>query len=76
LRLEKGDVLYLTTDGYPDQFGGPAGKKYMTKNLKNFLAGISSMKADVQEQQVRTNIREWMQNYEQVDDLLVIGIRL
>jgi serine phosphatase RsbU (regulator of sigma subunit) len=76
LRLEKGDVLYLTTDGYPDQFGGPAGKKYMTKNLKSFLAGISSMKADVQEQQVRTNIREWMQDYEQVDDLLVIGIRL
>jgi serine phosphatase RsbU (regulator of sigma subunit) len=76
LQLNKNDEIYLTTDGYPDQFGGPEGKKYMTKNLKQFFIGISHLSAELQEENIKKNINNWMQGHEQVDDLLVIGIKL
>lgn len=75
-RLDEGDTLYATSDGYPDQFGGRDGKKYMSKNLKAFLISISQLAMEAQEQVLRDNIREWMRGHEQVDDLLVLGIRL
>ncbi len=74
--LNKNDILYLSTDGYPDQFGGTDGKKYMSKNVKSFVASISSLPMHEQEKQIADNINNWMRHYEQVDDLLVIGIKL
>ena len=68
LKLNKGDTLFLSTDGYPDQFGGQYGKKYMTKNFKNFLVNNIHLSISEQEKEVRANINNWMQNHEQVDD--------
>ncbi len=76
LQLNKGDTLFLSTDGYPDQFGGPHGKKYMSKNFKSFLIANSNLEIQEQGREIKSNINNWMQNHEQVDDLLVIGIRL
>lgn len=76
LKLSAGDILIASTDGYPDQFGGPQGKKYMSKNFKNFISSISGKTIGEQEILIRQNINDWMKGYEQVDDLLVIGIRL
>lgn len=76
LQLNKGDILFITTDGYPDQFGGKHGKKYMTKNFKNFLLDNIHLPIQEQEREIKSNINTWMQGYEQVDDLLVIGIKL
>lgn len=76
LNLNKGDLLFVSTDGYPDQFGGPQGKKYMSKNFKTFLMENIHLPISEQEIKIRANINTWMQGYEQVDDLLVIGIRL
>jgi serine phosphatase RsbU (regulator of sigma subunit) len=76
LQLNEGDILIASTDGYPDQFGGPHGKKYMTKNFKNFISSIASLPVAEQEKHIRQNINDWMKGYEQVDDLLVIGIKL
>ena len=76
ITLNKGDILYLTSDGYPDQFGGKDGKKYMSKNFKNFLVSNSALPMQQQSVLIRDNINNWMSNYEQVDDLLVIGIKL
>lgn len=76
LKLKAGDSLYLTSDGYPDQFGGPDGKKYMSKNFKNYLLAINSTPMHQQEKMLRDNIINWMGQHEQVDDLLVIGIKL
>jgi serine phosphatase RsbU (regulator of sigma subunit) len=76
LNLEKGDRLYMSTDGFPDQFGGPDEKKYMTKNFKQFLLNKSSFSINEQTDIVSYEINKWMQNTEQVDDLLVIGIEL
>ena len=76
LQLSKGDNLYISSDGYPDQFGGPKGKKYMTANFKKFILSIQNYSIQQQHSLVEKNINGWMQGYEQVDDLLVIGIKL
>ncbi|MEO6305207.1 MAG: SpoIIE family protein phosphatase [Bacteroidia bacterium] len=76
LQLNSNDVLYATTDGYADQFGGPDGKKYMSKKMKGFLTENSFNPMPHQENLLRKDINDWMDGFEQVDDLLVIGIKL
>lgn len=75
-QLAKGDVLYMSSDGYPDQFGGPKGKKYMTANFKKFIVSIKDLPIAQQQKLIKENIDEWMKGFEQVDDLLVIAIKL
>lgn len=76
ISLNANDVVYLTSDGFPDQFGGPDGKKFMTKNMKQFLKEIMHLPVDEQQKLVSDKINAWKGNYEQVDDLLVIGVRV
>jgi serine phosphatase RsbU (regulator of sigma subunit) len=76
LQLNKGDVLYATSDGYPDQFGGALGKKYMSKNLKELILNNYQLDMDVQHDLFKDDINNWMKDVEQVDDLLLIGIKL
>ncbi len=73
--LAPNDTIYLTSDGFPDQFGGPNGRKFMTKNMKTFLIEISDLPMVEQKQLVSSKINTWMGNLEQVDDLLVIGLK-
>lgn len=74
-KVETNDVIYLTSDGYPDQFGGPNGKKFMAKNMKDFLKDIMTLPVEEQKQLLADKINAWKGNLEQVDDLLVIGVR-
>lgn len=76
LQLNNGDVLYAQSDGYADQFGGESGKKYMTKNFKAYLLNNATLSMDEQSKRLKSNINEWMGRHEQVDDLLVIGVKL
>lgn len=76
VKLKPGDVVYATSDGYADQFGGATGKKYMTKNFKSYLLAKAQLPMDVQCHDLKNNINSWMGNHEQVDDLLVIGIKV
>jgi serine phosphatase RsbU (regulator of sigma subunit) len=76
IQLAENDLVYMTSDGYPDQFGGPEGKKFMTKNFKKLLLSIKQLGIREQESTVRNAINQWKEGYEQVDDLLVIGCRL
>ena len=71
-----GDTLYLYTDGYADQFGGPKGKKFKYKPLNELLVKISSKGAEIQETLLRNNFDDWKGDLEQVDDVLIIGIIL
>ncbi len=73
--LAAGDTVYLTTDGFPDQFGGPDGRKFMTKNMKAFLLEIYTLEMGQQQNHIENKINEWKGNLEQVDDLLVIGLK-
>jgi serine phosphatase RsbU (regulator of sigma subunit) len=72
---EKGDVLYLFTDGYSDQFGGPKGKKYKYKRLIEKLVQISKDVFSMQKTEIESEFLTWKGTLEQVDDVLLIGIR-
>lgn len=76
LQLQKGDSIYMFTDGYPDQFGGEKGKKVKTANMKVMLEQIHSLPIDKQKMIVDRYFNRWKEGYEQVDDVLFIGIRL
>jgi serine phosphatase RsbU (regulator of sigma subunit) len=76
LELQKGDIIYTLTDGYQDQFGGEKGKKYMIKNLKNFLLSISNLPMNEQQDKLQQDFAAWKGQNEQVDDVCIIGVRL
>jgi len=76
LNLNKGDTLYLFTDGYADQFGGEKGKKFKYKALQEKLVLISQQPMAEQKRILETTLNEWKGNLEQVDDILIIGIRV
>ena len=76
INYEKSDVLYLYTDGYADQFGGPKGKKYKYRPLNEMLQKISVDTMDTQITALTGEFKNWRGELEQVDDVLVIGIRL
>jgi len=83
IQIQKEDHIYIFSDGYQDQFGGPKGKKYMTKQLKKYLISIYEHPMQEQMESLDKNIEEWM-NYsengseahnDQVDDILMIGVK-
>ena len=76
IQLEKGDKVYLFTDGYPDQFGGEKGKKFMYKRFRELLLKVSSKNIDAQEQELEQELMGWKRDLEQVDDICVIGIEV
>jgi hypothetical protein len=76
LKLNKGDTFYLSTDGYADTFNGQNSKKLTTKKFKQLLLDIQHKTMQEQEQHLDNFIEAWKAGTEQVDDILVIGIRL
>ncbi|MBL4716308.1 MAG: SpoIIE family protein phosphatase [Bacteroidia bacterium] len=72
----EGDTFYLFSDGYSDQFGGPKDKKYTSRRFKDFLLKVQSNSMQEQEQLLETEIKNWRGDVEQVDDILVIGVRV
>jgi len=71
-----GDVVYIFSDGYPDQFGGEKGGKYMSGKFVKFLHSIHHLSLDDQYQKLDEELISWKRNEDQVDDILVIGIKL
>jgi len=77
IEIKKGDCFYMTTDGYPDQFGGPRGKKLKTKILKNYLIEIHKKPMGEQQKMLSQNIIDWMgDEHEQIDDICIVGIKI
>jgi|JI9StandDraft_1071089.scaffolds.fasta_scaffold26053_1 serine phosphatase RsbU (regulator of sigma subunit) len=74
--LQTGDVVYSLTDGFPDQFGGEKGKKFMSKNLKELLAANAHLPMPEQKQLLEHTLVNWIGHLEQIDDITVIGIRV
>jgi len=76
VNLKEGDCLYIFSDGYADQFGGPKGKKFMRKRFRELLMEISHLPMPEQKWRLMDTLDRWQGNQEQVDDILVIGIRI
>ncbi|KPK86892.1 MAG: hypothetical protein AMS27_04055 [Bacteroides sp. SM23_62_1] len=75
INLQKGDAIYMFSDGYADQFGGPAGKKFKYKPFQELL--VSLQEKNMEEQKVILNgkIEEWRGDFEQIDDIIVVGMK-
>jgi hypothetical protein len=74
-QAEEGDMIYLFSDGYADQFGGDRGKKLMYRRFKDLLLECAHLPVKKQMSYLDNHMQTWMSGYEQVDDILVIGIR-
>ncbi len=74
--LVKGDSFYMFTDGYADQFGGPLNKKFMSKQFFDLIAANAKNNLSSQQVTLEKSFENWKGNYEQVDDVLVIGIKI
>jgi serine phosphatase RsbU (regulator of sigma subunit) len=80
IKLQHGDMLYMLSDGFADQFGGPKGKKFKDKPLKELLLSISDKPLNVQNEILERTLDEWKNGYEtnygQTDDITVMGIKI
>jgi serine phosphatase RsbU (regulator of sigma subunit) len=74
--LQTGDVVYTLTDGFPDQFGGEKGKKFMSKNLRELLSANAHLPMKEQKEFLEKIFSDWVGNLEQVDDVCIIGVRV
>jgi len=74
--VTKGDTIYLYTDGYADQFGGEKGKKFKYKPLNDLLLSFSNEQLSNQKEILETTFANWKGNLEQVDDVLILGIKI
>lgn len=76
LQLQKGDMLYLFSDGYADQFGGEKNIKFLLQNFRALLMDIHTLELDEQKQVLAQTIENYQGNQKQVDDMLVMGVRM
>jgi len=74
IQLQKGDCVYLYSDGFADQFGGPRGKKFKYNYLKKLLISLRELSPEEQREKLLSTIENWRGNLDQVDDILVIGV--
>jgi serine phosphatase RsbU (regulator of sigma subunit) len=76
IQLERNDVIFSLTDGFPDQFGGEKGKKFMSKNLRELLSANAQLPMKEIKYLLEQTFRDWVGDLEQVDDVTVIGVRV
>ncbi|MDA3780382.1 MAG: tetratricopeptide repeat protein [Bacteroidales bacterium] len=76
IKIQKGDMLYLFSDGYADQFGGEKGMKFRQTPFKNLLLKIHKEKPEEQKLILTNTLNEWQGDYKQIDDIMILGIQL
>lgn len=76
LQVKKGDCIYIFSDGYVDQFGGNDNKKFKTSRLQELILSINKNSMEEQKKVIHQKLKNWQGNNEQVDDILVIGVRI
>jgi serine phosphatase RsbU (regulator of sigma subunit) len=74
--IQKDDIIYIFSDGFSDQFGGPDGKKYKYRRFRHLLLNLHQLPMEKQHEILENNVMEWRGEQEQVDDILVIGIKV
>ena len=76
VKVETGSMIYMFTDGYADQKGGPKNEKYFSTVFKQLLNSLANKNATEQKEILHTTFNDWKGSNEQIDDILVIGIRI
>ena len=76
IELVKGDLIYIFSDGFYDQFGGENGRKMFTRNFKQMLIDIHQLEIAEQQKELEQRFDQWKGNYRQIDDVLVIGMKV
>lgn len=76
LEVKEGDCIYILSDGYPDQFGGPRGKKFKYKPLKRILEKVGDQPMAEVHDMLNITFEEWRGDHEQIDDVCIIGVRV
>ncbi|MBA3972166.1 MAG: SpoIIE family protein phosphatase, partial [Bacteroidetes bacterium] len=76
IQLKKGDCFYIFSDGYVDQFGGEGNKKFKSSKFQELLISINNQSMPEQEKSIIKAFKDWKGNNEQVDDILIIGVRV
>jgi len=75
IHYQEGDIFYIFSDGYPDQFGGPDERKFSTRQLKDLFVNISGYDSEKQIEILNNTLEEWRGNTKQIDDILIVGIK-
>jgi len=76
IQLEKGDLIYIFTDGYQDQFGGEKGKKFKAASFKELILRIHQLPVENQKEEIQQVFDYWKGSFEQLDDICIIGVRI
>ncbi len=76
IQMKKNDVIYLFSDGFQDQFGGESSKKYSSKQFKETLTALSGFSMDEQHAELEKVLVTWRGDNQQIDDILIVGIRI
>jgi serine phosphatase RsbU (regulator of sigma subunit) len=76
ISIVQGDMIYLASDGYQDQFGGESNRKFMVKNFRTLLTNISTEDIESQAKILENNILAWRGQYKQTDDVMVFGLKI
>ena len=76
IQLTQGDIIYIFSDGFHDQFGGVKGKKYMSLRFKKLLLKISEQNHTLRRKALKEEFIEWTKDHEQIDDVCVFSVEL
>jgi serine phosphatase RsbU (regulator of sigma subunit)/HAMP domain-containing protein len=76
VKLNSGDSIFISSDGYADQFGGPRGRKFMVSNFRQLMLDIHQLPMEEQKKVLDERFEEWKGELEQIDDICVIGVRV
>jgi serine phosphatase RsbU (regulator of sigma subunit) len=76
ISVQKGDVVYIFSDGFADQFGGPKGKKLKLNGFRDILKELHDKPMNIQSELLALKLQDWMGKLEQVDDIVVMGVRI
>ncbi len=75
-QLQKDDILYMFSDGYEDQFNGKTGEKFKIKRFRELLLSIHNENGEKQKRILEKNFIDWKGDYEQIDDVLILGLKI
>ena len=76
IEIQKDDMFFMFSDGFPDQFGGEKNTKFSTKRLLGLLQEVSDLSIDEQYEKIHTTYNNWKGDYSQIDDIMLVGIRI